>query len=78
MQYRLCWMIDGDEQVDHRLWPNKIVPEMVRNYLQEQFPAMEVRIEELEDDASTGGGSARLGGSNGDIRLEQSPSPESV
>jgi hypothetical protein len=54
MQYRLCWMIDGDEQVDHRLWPNKIVPEMVRNYLQEQFPAMEVRIEELEDNEETG------------------------
>jgi hypothetical protein len=54
MQYRLCWMIDGDEQVDHRLWPNKIVPEMVRNYLQEQFPAMEVRIEELNDNEETG------------------------
>jgi hypothetical protein len=54
MQYRLCWMIDGEEQVDHRLWPNKIVPEMVRNYLQEQFPAMEVRIEELEDNEKTG------------------------
>jgi hypothetical protein len=54
MQYRLCWMIDGDEQVDHRLWPNKIVPEMVRNYLQDMFPAMEVRIEELEDNEKTG------------------------
>jgi hypothetical protein len=54
MQYRLCWMIDGEEQVDHRLWPNKIVPEMVRNYLQDMFPAMEVRIEELEDNEKTG------------------------
>jgi hypothetical protein len=54
MQYRLCWMIDGDEQVDHRLWPNKIVPEMVRNYLQDMFPAMEVRIEELNDNEETG------------------------
>jgi hypothetical protein len=54
MQYRMCWMIDGEEQVDHRLWPNKIVPEMVRNYLQDMFPAMEVRIEELEDNEKTG------------------------
>jgi hypothetical protein len=30
------------------------VPEMVRNYLQEQFPAMEVRIEEIEDNEKTG------------------------
>jgi hypothetical protein len=53
-QYRLVWMFDGEEQVDHRLWPNKLVPQMVVTYLQETFPAMEIRIEELEDGEETG------------------------
>jgi hypothetical protein len=61
MQYRLCWILDGEEQVDHRLWPDKTVPEMVRTYLQETFPAMEIRIEELNDNAEEASSSDEVG-----------------
>jgi hypothetical protein len=77
-QYRLVWMLDGEEQFDHRLWPNKLVPQMVRDYLQETFLAMEIRIEEIEDDAPPEGTGTTTEGGDGGLQLERQSASKDV
>jgi hypothetical protein len=53
MQYRLVWLLDGDEHVDLLPYETIDVPRKIRDFLQGIYPAMEVRIIE-EPDEKTG------------------------